>query len=128
MAMTLASSRSVANSAKDKGDRAEREAAELLTSLTGHTARRELGAGRKDDQGDIDGLPHCAVQVVWWKDIVAALRLKPIGVEEQRINRGARYAITMLRLSRAGFRVVLTPEQFAALYLDALKGLQKPQS
>ena len=116
----------MSNPAKNKGDRAEREAAELLSKLTGHTARRELGAGRKDDQGDIDGLPDLTVQVAFWADVLSAIRIKPKGAEQQRINRGTRWAITMIRLNRAGFRVVMTPEQFAALYADAKKGASMP--
>jgi hypothetical protein len=112
----------MANPAKDKGDRAEREAAELFSALTGHPLRRELGAGRQDDQGDIDGLPDCALQVVHWADVSAAIRQKPIGAERQRLNRGARWAATLLRLRGKMWRVVLTPEQFAALYADALRG------
>ena len=40
------------NSSKLKGDAAEREAAQLIAELTGHPARRKLGAGRADDTGD----------------------------------------------------------------------------
>ena len=40
-----------------RGGAAEREAAQLIAELTGHPARRKLGAGRADDTGDIDGVP-----------------------------------------------------------------------
>jgi hypothetical protein len=39
------------NPAKAKGDRAELEAAEILSDLLGVPVRRRLCAGRKDDVG-----------------------------------------------------------------------------
>lgn len=116
----------MANPAKVKGDRAELEAAALLTQLTGHSVRRKLGAGRADDTGDLDGLPDTVVQVANWADTASAARRKPLGAERQRINDNARWAVTMVRFARAGFRVVMTPEQFVALYADALRGRDAP--
>ena len=46
----------MANAAKRRGDSAEREAAALLSLLLARPIRRKLGAGRQDDQGDLDGL------------------------------------------------------------------------
>lgn len=102
------------NPNKNKGDRTEREIAELLTALTGHAVRRKLGAGRQDDTGDLDGLPDITVQVAAWKDTLAAVRQKPLEVEQQRINAGTSLAVTLVKLHRAGWRAVLTPEQLAA--------------
>lgn len=102
------------NKNKRKGDAAELEAARLLCLMTGRECRRKLGAGRKDDTGDIDGLPSTVVQVAAWKDYASAFRVKPDGAEQQRINAGAAYAFTMVKLHRAGWRIVLTPEQFTA--------------
>ena len=47
----------MSNPQKAKGDAAEREVAALLSDLLGFTVRRKLGAGRKDDTGDLDGIP-----------------------------------------------------------------------
>ena len=104
--------------AKRKGDRAEREAAELASGLTGFAVRRMLGAGRRDDVGDLLGVPDHVVQVVDWADALKALRHKPIAAEEQRANAGAGYAATMVRLRGGEWRVVLTPQQWAA-YVSA---------
>lgn len=98
---------------KRKGDRAEREAAELLTVLLGTPVRRRLGAGRQDDTGDLDGLDGWVVQVADWGDTAAAVRIKPTEAEQQRINANAGNAMTMLRLRGGQWRIVLTPEQFA---------------
>jgi Holliday junction resolvase len=107
------------NPAKRKGDSAEREAADLLTELTGYAVRRRLGAGRKDDTGDLDGSPDHAVQVANWADTAAAARIKPNGAEQQAINAGAAYAATLIRFRGGTWRVVLTVEQWTR-YLAAI--------
>ena len=103
--------------AKRKGDSAEREAAELLTELLGTPCRRQLGAGRSDDVGDIDGVTDCVVQVCDWKDKSAACLQKPVGAEQQRLNTGVGYAVTMIRFRGGKWRMVMTPEQWTRLYL-----------
>ena len=105
----------MANPQKSKGDRAELEAAELLTELSGFSCRRQLGAGRLDDVGDIDGLSNCVVQVCDWKDKSAACLQKPLGAEEQRINAGVDHAVTLVRFRGGKWRAVMTPEQFIRL-------------
>jgi hypothetical protein len=106
------------SASKAKGDRAEREAAALAAALTGYPVRRRLGAGRADDTGDLDGIPDHVVQVADWKDALRAVWEKPLGAEAQRGNAAAGYAATFVWLPRRGFRVVLTPEQWAA-YVQA---------
>lgn len=101
-------------SAKRKGDRAELEAATLIRDWLGYPARRMLGAGRRDDVGDIDGVPGHVIQVANWDDVESAVRIKPRKAEAQRVNAGAPYAATFVRFPRAGWRVVLTVEQWAA--------------
>ncbi len=105
--------------AKRKGDSAEREAAELLTELLGSSCRRQLGAGRSDDVGDIDGIANCVVQVCDWKDKSAACLQKPVGAEQQRLNAGVEHAVTMIRFRGGKWRMVMTPEQWSCLYLHA---------
>ena len=104
--------------AKRKGDRAEREAAELASGLTGFAVRRMLGAGRRDDVGDLLGVPDHVVQVVDYADVAKAVRHKPVAAEQQRANAGAGYAATLVRLRGGEWRVVLTPQQWAA-YVSA---------
>ncbi len=107
------------NSAKNKGDSAEREAAALLTELLGTQVRRKLGAGRTNgaggDTGDLEGVPNCAIQVASWKNTSAAAIQKPLGAEAQRQNSGSDHAATMVRFRGGTWRMVLTPEQWAAL-------------
>lgn len=96
-----------------KGARTEREISELLTNLTGFAVRRKLGAGRIDDEGDLEGLPEVTVQVAAWNDALRAVRQKPLEAEQQRINAGNPLVVTFVKLQRAGWRAVMTPEQWA---------------
>jgi hypothetical protein len=108
--------------AKRKGDAAELEAARLLSDLTGHHVERKLGAGRREDQGDLAGLPDTVMQVAYRpSDTLRVVREKPLGAEVQRLHAHASYAATMVRMRGGMWRVVMTPEQFAALHAAALK-------
>jgi hypothetical protein len=106
--------------AKRKGDRAELEAAAVLSDLTGWPVRRKLGAGRLDDVGDLDGLPDTVVQVAAWADVLRAVREKPIAAEAQRERAGATFAFTLVRLRGGLLRFVQTPEQGCTLLREAL--------
>lgn len=85
----------MANPQKQKGDRAEREAVEALVLLAGPLGltmtplqMRALGAGRKEDTGDIHVFPDVAIQV---KNYAAsrmnqALREAAVGAVRQAEN------------------------------------------
>ena len=119
-------------SSKRKGDRAELEVQALLRDLLGVPARRALGAGRKDDVGDITGVPDTVIQVADWKDALRAVREKPLECEEQRKRKvkethlGVSFQIdhtlaaTFVRLRGGDYRVVLTPEQWATYWREAV--------
>ena len=115
----------MANSSKRKGDRAEMEVQGILRDLLGVPARRALGAGRKDDIGDITGVPDTVIQVVNWKNVAKAVREKPLEAEGQRrataLNgMGADvFAATFVRLRGGDYRVVMTPEQWAMMWREA---------
>ena len=107
-------------SSKRKGDRAELEVQGLLQELLGVPARRKLGAGRRDDMGDIDGVPETCISVANRpSDILRAVREKPLQVEEQRERAGCTFAATFVRLRGGEYRVVLTPEQWATYWREA---------
>ena len=108
------------NTAKRRGDEAERQAAAVLSDLLGFPVRRKLGAGRRDDVGDLDGLPETVVQVAAWADVLRAVREKPIDAERQRARAGSTFCATLVRLRGGVWRVVLTPEQFATWAREAL--------
>ena len=104
--------------AKLKGDRAEREAQALLRDLLGVPARRALGAGRKDDVGDIFGVPLTAIQVTAADRPSDALAKLAATVEQQE-RAGALFGALFWRRRGGRFVVVMTPEQFACLWREA---------
>lgn len=108
----------MANPQKRKGDAAEREAADILSTLLGAPVRRKLGAGRQDDTGDLDGVPNHVIQVASWADTARAACQKPLGAEQQRRNAAARHAATLIRFRGGQWRVVLTLEQWARYLRD----------
>lgn len=108
------------NTAKRKGDKAELEVQALWRDQCGVPARRALGAGRKDDMGDIHGVPLTVVSVVNWRDVAAAVRAKPKEVDSQGLNAGLPFACTFVRLKGGEYRVVMTPEQFFDLWREAV--------
>ena len=103
------------NQNKINGDKAEREAAELLTEVTGFECKRNLAAGIPDDVGDIYGIPNCVIQVADYKDKSRACLVKPREVETQRQNAYVKFAASMVRFRGGQWRMVLTPEQFNTL-------------
>lgn len=103
------------NPQKDRGDRAEREFATLLCNELGIPVRRLLGAGRKDDVGDIHGIDNWVIQVCDWKDARRALAQKPRECEQQQINAGATFGATAIRQRGGIWRMALTVPQFCTV-------------
>jgi len=105
----------MANSSKNRGDRAERELAERLSALLGLPVRRKLGAGRRDDTGDLDGLDGHVLQVADWKDVARAALHKPRQAQIQAGHAGCAFASSFVRFRGGQWRVVLTLEQWSAI-------------
>lgn len=110
--------------AKRKGDDAEREVQGILRDLLGVPARRALGAGRRDDIGDITGVPELCVQVAAYADLSRAVREKLPELQVQQARMGATFAALFCRRRGGSYVVVMTPEQFAALYREAMADLR----
>ena len=91
----------------------------MLRDCLGVPARRALGAGRKDDIGDIHGVPRTVIQVADYKDIATAVREKPKECETQQSRAFAAFGATFIRLRGGDYRVVMTPEQFFSLWREA---------
>lgn len=100
----------------------------LLRELLGVPARRMLGAGRKDDVGDIAGVPNTVIQVANYANITTAVREKPLECEEQRLRAWRAqpdphelyFGATFVRLHGGEYRVVLTVEQWADMAREAI--------
>jgi hypothetical protein len=118
----------VTGSSKRKGDRAEREAATLLTRLLAHPVRRLLGAGRTDDHGDLDGIDGWAVQVADWTDLARAVRQKPLDAELQAAHAGQRHGAALIRLRGGEFRIVMTPQTWATIVTENRPPLPQKQA
>lgn len=108
------------NPSKLKGDRAEREAAQLLADLLGVDCRRKLGAGRTDDTGDLDAPPGSCLdgwvlEVKNYRDILAAIRDGLADAEREQSNSRSPFGAAMIRRPGGRWFVAMTPEQFAAV-------------
>lgn len=104
--------------AKRKGDAAEREVARILTDLLGVECRRELGAGRLDDMGDIR-LPRTVVQVANYRDIGRAIREKLPAAVEQQERAGALFGAVFVRRLGGEYVVCQTVAQWSAMWREA---------
>lgn len=109
----------MANPQKRKGDAAELEVQGLLREHLGVPARRALGAGRKDDIGDITGIPNTVIQVTNRADLATAIRLKLPQTVEQQGRAGALFGALFARRRGGEYVVCMTVEQFAALWREA---------
>lgn len=99
---------------KRKGDKAELELQGILRRHLGVPARRALGAGRKDDIGDITGLPGTVIQVASYTDLVRAVREKvPECVRQQEVA-GVQFGATFVRRYGGQWIVVQTVPQWCA--------------
>jgi hypothetical protein len=78
-----------------------------------------LGAGRQDDVGDIHGVPNTVIQVANYQDLARAVREKLPTLEQQQQNAGADFGALFCRRRGGSFVVVMTPEQFFALWREA---------
>ena len=108
------------NPPKRKGDRAELEAARLLSDLTGYNVVRKLGAGRAEDTGDLHGIPDTVIQVKNLANIAVSVRTARDGAEQQARNAAAPFRAGMVRHPGGAWTVVMTPEAFCTLLREAL--------
>lgn len=103
----------MANPNKRKGDRAERELATLLSELLNRPMRRMLGAGRKDDTGDIDGIDDTAIQAKHWNDITAAITQGIGQLTQQQQNKNAEHGVLFIKHRKHGWLAVTTIGEWA---------------
>ena len=111
---------------KRKGDSAELEVQAMLREELGVNARRALGAGRKDDMGDIEGVPDTAIQVTNTQDLSGAVTRKLPELERQMQNKGTTHGALFCRRRGGKWVVVLTPDMWFALIREALN-LKPPE-
>jgi hypothetical protein len=110
----------VTGAAKRKGDQAEREIAALLTDQLGSRVRRKLGAGRSDDEGDIDGLPLVTVEVKAFADVARGVREGLADLEREQANAGTPFGVAFIRRPGGRWIAVQSVEAWCALYREAI--------
>lgn len=105
---------------KRKGDKAELEVQRLLRRWWPR-ARRALGAGRKDDVGDITGVP-IVVSVANYRDLNRAVSLKLDAVDRMCDNARLPRRLGALWCRRFGgkYVVVMKPDAYVSLVERAL--------
>lgn len=95
----------MANAAKTKGDRGERAAVALLCALAPDLVcerpERMLGAGRRDDIGDLRVFDDVTIQVKTMKDFTRAMRVASDDAYEQNERAGLRHALGMVPIPHA---------------------------
>lgn len=106
------------NPQKNKGDRAEREVAALLSDLLGVTVRRKLGAGRMDDEGDIDGLRDTTVEVKSFRDVTRAIREGLDDLEREQANAGTSHGVLFVRRPGGRWIAVQSVESWCGDYRE----------
>ncbi len=70
--------------------------------------------------GDAFGLPGAVIQIADWKDVIRAVREKPLEAEQQRANADVDLAWTFVRLRGGVWRAVQTPEQMVGAWREAV--------
>jgi hypothetical protein len=103
----------------DRGKRGEREVCHLIFDHLGLQCRRGQ-AGHSDDIGDIFGVPNTTIQVADWTNVARAVVIKPIDAAKQALSHGDDYACAFVRIRGGTWRVVMTPEQWAAVWREAI--------
>lgn len=93
------------NAAKQKGDRGEREAVEVLKELAPDlvlaNAMRKLGAGRKEDTGDLHVFSDVTIQVKCMARLGEAIRDAASGARIQSERAGTEFHVGMAPIPRA---------------------------
>lgn len=107
------------NANKRRGDRAELEVQAILQDNLG-VGRRALGAGRKDDLGDIHGVPNTVIQVANYQDLARAVREKLPELEAQQARAGAPYAALWVRRPGGRWVVCQTPTMWMNMLRETL--------
>ena len=100
---------------RDKGARAEREAADLLWMHLGVKPYRLRTPGEDADRGDLGGVPNTTIEVKNRDSLTSSLA----GLEQcerAQERNGHDFGATLIRRPGGRWFVALTPAQFAALW------------
>lgn len=107
-----------AKARRQKGDRAEREALQLLRDLLGDHLVRARGEG-DNDHGDIP-LPRCVVQIKNYVDVARAVRDGLVDAEQQKQNAGVMWGAALIRRRGGRWFMAMSIEDWVSMYREAL--------
>ena len=103
---------------KRKGDAAERELAGLLAAELDIDVRRKLGAGRTDDEGDLDGLQNWTVEVKNVAKLSDALRDGVADSTREQYNACTTFGVAFVRVRGGAWYAVQSIPQWATVYRE----------
>lgn len=110
----------MASPSKRKGDAAERELAHLLTDRLGINVRRKLGAGRKDDEGDLEGLPDWTIEAKNYADLARGINVGLKDLEREQTNAGTTFGVCFVRRRGGHWIAVMDLDQIATVMRETL--------
>lgn len=104
-----------------KGAKGELEIARLLADELGVRVRRKLGAGRTDDEGDLDGLERTCVEVKNYPrtGVATAINEGLHDLTREQVNSGATFGVLFVKRPRLGWIAVMDIPMFATWYREA---------
>ena len=105
----------MAHPSKTKGDKAEREISAILSDQLGVTVRRKLGAGRADDEGDLEGLEDWTLEVKSYNDVATAVTQGLADVTAEQANAGSTFGAALIRRRGGQWFVAMTVDQFCTV-------------
>ena len=106
---------------KRKGDKGEREAAGILADLLGLPVRRKLGAGRKDDEGDLEGVPDWTLEVKNYADLATGINEGLRDLEREQANAGSTFGAVLVRRRGGRWIAVMDLEGLATVMRETLR-------
>lgn len=105
---------------REKGARAERELAKLITDLSGYHMSRTRTPGQAADIGDLVGLPGCVVEAKHWANHGAAVRAALPQAREAAERLGVPYPTAWIRMVGGFWFVAMEPDVFLSLHREAV--------
>ena len=105
---------------KQKGDKAELELARILADLLDLKVRRKLGAGRTDDEGDLEGIPGWTVECKNYADLATGINVGLKDLEREQANAGTTFGVCFVRRRGGRWIAVMDLPQIATVIRETL--------
>lgn len=108
------------NASKNKGDAAEREVAKELADRLGLPVRRKLGAGRADDEGDLEGVPDWTFEVKNYANLADGISEGLSDLEREQVNAGTTFGACLVRRRGGRWIAVMDLDGLATVVRETL--------